>query len=118
MLLVWPPLYLSASKGKDSLLDNSLAQTKSTIYAQKSCERESNMSQLSLFFFFCAVDGPLFDQLLETADPTTASRNTNIQEAVTLIQRLPITLRYLDYGNGFEDLKVSSGYVHCSADRQ
>jgi hypothetical protein len=44
-----------------------------------------------IFFFFFAVDGPLFDRLLETVNPTTATGNTNIQETVALIQRLSIT---------------------------
>ena len=40
---------------KESLLDHSLAHTKSTIYARKSCERESYMSQWSLFFCCCLL---------------------------------------------------------------
>jgi hypothetical protein len=76
------------------------------------------MSQSSLFFFFFAVYCPLFDPLLKTVNPTTATRNTNIGEAVTLNQRLFFKLRYLAYGNGFEDPKFSSGRVHCSVDRE
>ena len=39
-----------------------------------------------------------------------------MREAVTLIQRLSIMLRYLAHGNGFEDPRFSSGHVHYSVD--
>jgi hypothetical protein len=54
---------------------------------------------------FFAVDCPLFDRLLKTVKPTTATRNTSTREADILIQRLTFMLHYLAYGNGFEDLR-------------
>jgi len=44
-------------------------------------------------YFFVVVYCPLFDGILKIVNPTAATRNNNIGEAVNLIQRLSITLR-------------------------
>lgn len=45
---------------------------------------------------FLWLDGPSIDEILNTLNPTTGKRNTNIRKVVALSQHLSITGCYLD----------------------
>jgi hypothetical protein len=86
---------------KESPLDQSVVQRKTTIHTRKS-QRQTWLSDPN--------DSPPLRQPSISTDagdcyPYNRWRNTNIRAAVTHSQRLFITLRYLATGNSFEDMK-------------
>jgi hypothetical protein len=92
-------------KGKVSPLAQRRVHKKTKIHTRKSHERLKGDWAKRLQHFLRQY-GPSFDGLLEIVTFTIAKRNTSMREAVTLSQRLglSITLHCVDTGNTSEDV--------------
>jgi hypothetical protein len=82
-----------------------MVQKKTTTHTIKKIMTDLRLSEPNGYNIFLWLDGPQFVGLLNTVTPAIDERFTNMQEAVTLSQRVPIAVCYLDGVNTFEDLK-------------
>jgi hypothetical protein len=69
---------------------------------------ELRTSEPNDFKNFVRLDAESFDELLQLIEPYIKKVDTTMRDAISVSQRLSITLRYLATGNSFEDLKFTS----------
>lgn len=69
---------------------------------------ELRTSEPSDFKNFLRLDAESFDELLRLVEPRIKKVDTTMRDAISVSERLSITLRYLASGNSFEDLKFTS----------
>lgn len=84
-------------------------------WLKKRCEftHEHMLNEIRLtspkdFNNYLRMNESIYEELLQLISPKIYKRDTHLRDAISVNQRLSITLRFLATGNTFADLKFSS----------
>lgn len=82
--------------------------TKRERYSHINLLKEIALSDENDFCNYLRMDIDTYHKLIELVQPHLQRQDTNMREALSVEQRLAVTLRYFATGRSFEDLKFSA----------